>query len=287
MATAGFQPDVVGAVALASGVASIETLDDGVLSKAEASLQALTVGPVTIGEVRSHAEMKLDSFGMATPSTSLEISGMRVGTVPVALTGDGLVVGGPARPVPLNQSLEQLLKPSGITLEVLAAQSFPDRVLAPALKMTLPFAASPSGQGQTVMTVTIGSAVAALKGSAAASDTLGETLPTPGGDQTAATPIDPSPDGFGTGLLPPVSNLTEVPSLPLGEPGFSPETGSGPPATDNTPALSALPVLPAVPAAQTFIQKFAFAPVYLIFVVGALLALTFGIKVRRLGGRTA
>jgi hypothetical protein len=110
----------------------------------------------------------LDSSGAATPSSSLEISGVRVGTVGVSVVPDGVVVGGPMVPVPVNATLASLLKPSGISVEVQPAQQFPDRVVAPALRITMPFAMPVGvpqlGQFSGTMTVTVGAATAALTG---------------------------------------------------------------------------------------------------------------------------
>src|SRR5439155_15478256 len=110
----------------------------------------------------------MDTSGRVTPSTSLEIAGSRVGGVPVELTPQGLVAGSSTHPVPINETLNTMLKQSGITVEVVSAQTFPGRVVAPALKITMPFAMPfqvPNvGQFSGTATVIIGSATAELRG---------------------------------------------------------------------------------------------------------------------------
>ena len=120
---------------LATSSAQIGPAGGTVVARATSRLEGLTAGPLTIGAVTSVATETLDPSGKLTPSTELRVDGLKVGDVSFALSPQGFSGGGSTTPVPLNPSLETALKPSGITVRVVAAQTFPNRVVAPALEV--------------------------------------------------------------------------------------------------------------------------------------------------------
>jgi hypothetical protein len=139
-ATGGFQSSLNGSAALVTSTASVSRTSGGnVVAEGVAEFHSLSIGPLVIGNVKSVATMTLDAFGTVTPSTALEIAGLRIGGVPVSVREDGVVAGPATHELGLNSFTSGLLKDSGVSVEVVSAQSFPDRVLAPTLKITFPY----------------------------------------------------------------------------------------------------------------------------------------------------
>lgn len=188
-AKAGFRTELAGNAALVTSDSSLIASDEQVVAKAVSDIQALTIGPLTIGEVKSLAAMTLNEDGSVTPSSALEIAGLRVGGVPVSLQREALVAGSATQPLAINATLAKLLGQSKISVEVVAAQEFPDRVVAPAVKITLPFSmpvAVPNfGQFSGTATLILGSATASLVGSQ--SPDLEDAASLPGIDDSAGS----------------------------------------------------------------------------------------------------
>ena len=165
--------------------------------------EGLTVGPLTIGAVTSVATQTLDASGKVTPSTQLQIDGVAVNGQSFGLSPDGFGGGGSTVPVPLNPTLESVLKASGISVRFVAPQTYPNRVVAPALEVTMPFDSGeiPGGQYKGSITLTMGFASAAM-------------TPAPGLDTSLTEPIadtfspvlsDPAPgEAADIGAAPPV-----------------------------------------------------------------------------------
>lgn len=297
-ASAGFQPDVVGNVAFSTATASVMGSDQEVVSEATTDLQALTVGPLSIGQIKSKASMTLDSFGLVTSSSSLEIVGMRIGNLPVAFTPDGFVVGGSSQPVPVNDSLAQLLAPSKMSVEVVAAQEFKDRVVAPALRITMPFDFALS-EGATVMTVTIGSATAVLSGASTqegVSPEVGSPAEASAPKEASGPASDASNDGHSAlpsfsdeGAAPPsydTSLASPQPASVTDEALPAASSAAAPPPTSSS-AASAVGSSAAstVGTATGNVQRFDVGVVYLGVVVAGIGTSAIGLFARRLGKR--
>ena len=127
----------------------------------------------------SVATQTLDASGKVTPSTQLQIDGVAVNGQSFGLNPDGFGGGGSTVPVPLNPTLESVLKASGISVRFVAPQTYPNRVVAPALEVTMPFDSTPIpgvGQYKGTMTLTMGFATAAM-------------TPAPGLDTSLTEPI--------------------------------------------------------------------------------------------------
>jgi hypothetical protein len=196
-ATGGFRSELAGNVALTTAESSIGSTAEGLTARATSDTQGVAIGPLTIGEIRSTATQILGRDGGVTPSTSLAISGLKVGTLPVAVTGDGVVVGGAPTPLPLNETMAKLLAPSRITFEVLSAQTFPGKVVAPAVRITIPVPISADNAGGTTLSLVLGGATAALSASAtdepsAPDVNVGDSPASPVSGSAVPTPAQPA-----------------------------------------------------------------------------------------------
>jgi hypothetical protein len=169
-----------------------------VISEATSDVQGLTIGPLTIGEVTSTARLTLGSSGTITRFRELHIDGVRIGGLPVSLTTDGLNIAGVPVPAPIGSTLAALLKRAGLTFELLPAQDFPDRVIAPAVRITVPVSGSALGTGDGTLTMTIGAATAymttAVPGAPAGTDAARPSAAVPplAPSTPAATSLHPS-----------------------------------------------------------------------------------------------
>jgi hypothetical protein len=163
-ARTGLQAGESAHVGLVTSSAQIGPTGSTVVATATSRIEGFAVGPLTIGAITSVATETLDPSGKLTPSTELRVEGMKVGNVSVGLSPQGFSSGDSTTPVPLNPSLETALKASGITVRVVAAQTYPNRVVAPALEVSVPFDSGPipGGQYKGTMTITLGFATAAM-----------------------------------------------------------------------------------------------------------------------------
>jgi hypothetical protein len=299
-ATAGLNTGLTGNAAMLTSNASLTpTTGGGVVAKAVSDLQGLSIGPLTLGEVKSTATETIDSTGTITPSSSLEISGLRIGGVPIGITPQGLSAGGVTVPLPINSTLNSLLKASGIKMELLPAQQFPGKVLAPALQVTVPFAmpfAIPQvGKFSGTVTMIVGSTTAQMSGSAADSGSGS------GGTAGSSGSVGSSGSGdSGSVAAPPASGS---PADTSGAPGAaSPSSGSpgGLSGGGSTPTASS-PLLASPSGSKP--SRLASGPVgrragfgsthpldvsslYFVVVVGVIVAVASGQLIRRLGVRS-
>ncbi|HEX3899683.1 MAG TPA: hypothetical protein VHW74_10970 [Mycobacteriales bacterium] len=224
-ATAGLQIDAAGNAALLTGSSSIDVNDDGsVVATATSDLQGLTIGPVTLGEITSTATETLSNDGTVTPSSSLSITGVRVGTLPVTVSTKGLNVAGTSVPLPVSSVLNTVLAADHIKLSFVTAQSFKDRVVAPALDITGPLPTKEIGTKNGTFDLTVGSATASIEATAPAPPS---SVGTPGvGSVGSGGDLGTSPVGSGdSGVLPPLpgSDTTSGDVIP---PVVAPATGT-------------------------------------------------------------
>ena len=300
-ATSGFQPGLSGNTALADSAASLVSSESGVVAKAVSDVQGLGVGPLTIGEIKATATMTMDASGFITPSSHLEITGMYIGGVPVKLAPEGFVAGGPTYPVPINPTLHELLKASGISVQVVSAQSFPDRVVAPALQITVPFAMPGAIPNQVHGTATliVGSATAQMSGAATPNVNLGssaDVVPSSMG-LDSSTAVVPSGGDPGSSISAPSGGALGS-STPVGASGRDPAS-FGLPAHGGPGTLTGTTVAPSPRASRApagtmglggravsaaVVDNMDVRPMYLIILAGALAALGLGEMIRQ-GGR--
>jgi len=158
-AIGGFQNTPAGNIALLSSHSKItDDPTNGVTAIATTDAQALTIGPLSIGEISSMSELSETPDGTLTPTTNLTISGVSVGGVAVALAPDALNVAGNAEPLPINATLQSVLSSSGITVTVLPKPSTAaGTVASQAIQITVSNINIPN-TGPGTITYTIGSA---------------------------------------------------------------------------------------------------------------------------------
>jgi hypothetical protein len=148
---ATFGVDSAGGGGGAISTASVSYTPNGAGSAAAtADLHGVTAGPLTLGHVLSKVTKTLKPNGTIVPSTTLEISGATISGTPVEMTPDGFTQ--------LNGALKSALAQSGVVVEFVAAQEFPEsgRIIAPGIKISMPIPQSPQipGVGQFSGTAT-------------------------------------------------------------------------------------------------------------------------------------
>ena len=305
-ASAGLQAPGAANAGLATSTAEIAPSGGTVVAKALSRAEGLTVGPLTIGAVTSVATQTLDASGKVTPSTQLQIDGVTVNGQSFGLSPEGFGGGGSTTPVPLNPALESVLKGSGISVRLVAQQTYPNRVVAPALEVTMPFDSGPipGGQYQGTITLTMGSASATMTPAAGlgtsliepiAGDTFSPVLSDPAGeapDIGAAAPVDGSSGAltsadFGGGAT---FSLAGDSAGAGGSIGPSDPAGS-----EGAPQPSTAPAPSEVAAGEAVTGSLATAGgsspvdvrgIYLIGVLAAAIALAGGEALRRFGRLT-
>jgi hypothetical protein len=185
--------------------------------------------------------------------------------------------------VAINATLASLLKGAGVTIQFVAPQQFPGKVVSPAVKLSYPFITPdvPNvGSFRGTATLIIGAATAQMSG-ASATGSLGATAP-------GAAPASSG----GGGSQPELS--TPVGSEPVLSEGTVPSTIHSPagavspvPPSAQTPVPAQAISPAAVPASAVGSPKgFDIESVYLIVVLGALAASAAGALIRRVGVRT-
>jgi hypothetical protein len=240
-ATAGFRPSGIGNAALAAAESTVTHSPDGtVVSAATSSLQGLSFGPLTIGEIVSRATETLDPrTGLVTPASSIEINGMQIGGVPVSINGSSInMFGAENVPIPIDDSLNKILASGGVSITTAGSKQGQGSISAPAITIHGPIPLLDSfkiGTGQPTFAMTIGGATAALLGSsnpqtATVSATNDTTLPSAGNSATPAGGVQVSGSGAALPVTAPI--LGAVPSG---------NTASAPGAAQAQPVVSFLP----------------------------------------------
>lgn len=242
---------------------------------ATADLQGVTAGPLTLGHVLSKVTKTRKPDGTIVPSTTLEISGASISGTPVELTPDGFA--------DLNAALKSILEQSGMQVEFVAAQEFPEsgRVIAPGLKVSMPIPQSPQipGVGQFSGTATY------FIGFATAEITPPGGIPTSGGTTAGTTPTTTDSTGS-AGTLPGASTVdsagTPVAAL-LNQPAPV-ASGSLPGSALSSTTGSAIPVVAFQPVATAEFNGKDIRSVYLLAVAAVVAAIAAGLRIVRPGG---
>mgnify|MGYP001426172799 CR=1 FL=1 len=279
-ATAGLQTGVIGNAALVTSKARVSVQGDGgVVATAVSDVQSLTIGPLTIGEVKSTATETLGPDGTIEPTTAMVIDGVAIGGLAVGISPTGLDLPGPTYPLPLNATLASLLSAAKISVTVLAAQSYPGRVVAPALRITGPVSVKNVGSGPGSYTLTIGGASAAMLTSG-----LAEAPATPVGAR-ADSPVGPS---AATGATAPIT----VPPLPPAGSAAGVQQGATPtppsalsPVQAGSPSQTAVALGPESARPLAVRDDFDITSLYLIVAVMAVVMWAAGQLIRLLGVR--
>jgi hypothetical protein len=238
-ALTGLQISGAGNTALVTSTSDIKVHGDGsVVATAVSDVQGLTLGPVNIGEIKSTATETLTADGTVTPASSITINAVRIGTLPITVSTNGLNIAGNAVPLPIGGVINKLLKASGITVDTITAQKFKGRIVSPALRITGPLPTKGIGTANGTYTVTLGSATAAITASVPSTGTtgpIGGSGTLPGTGSTGGTGTVGSTGGTGslggTGAVPPIA-----PGTGTVQPQTSPPAVA-PPSNPNTGAL--------------------------------------------------
>jgi hypothetical protein len=194
---------------LASSTDITQEAKGEVISRATSDVQGLAIGPLSIGKVVSTARLTLGTDGTVTRSRHLEIDGVQIGGLSVSISSDGLNLAGVPVPAPIGSTLGALLKAVGVTFELLPAQDFPDRVIAPAVRITVPVSGSLVGASKGTLEMTVGAATAYLSAAGAGGPSEGDIVP--------PTPASLSPNSVSTG----------TPAMAGPTPAFQPNANSG------------------------------------------------------------
>lgn len=159
-ATAGLLSDA-GAVANVSSIATVMSNAGRVISAGTTDVEGLTIGALTVSQIRSSAQLAQNPDGSSTPTSDLELTGLRVGNNPIQLAPDALNLANAATiPLPIGAAANELLKAQGITVEVLGVRATKGTVVSPALQIRFP---SPVPDlGTAIVTIVIGNSVASL-----------------------------------------------------------------------------------------------------------------------------
>ena len=176
-ATAGIDTSALGSASLMTSTASVGPTAKGtVVATATSDVQGLTVALLNIGEIKTSATATLDSDGTVTYASSVEISALKVGGIGVSLDGNLLTTPGPTVSLPLNSVLSGLLATTGVTVTLVPAQQYPDRIVAPAVVVSIPVNAQGVGSGPGSVSLTFGATTATVSGTVPSVDEApGET----------------------------------------------------------------------------------------------------------------
>lgn len=268
-ASAGLETGAAGNVALVRSTSSVDFDETGVVATATSEVQGLTVGPLSIGSLRSTATMTMSPTGTREQESSIAIDAVTLAGFPITIGPDGISLVGVDVPLPIEDTLEQLLSSALVQVEFVPEQTFDDRVVAGAIRLTfpveMPAPVPPLGQLSGSVTVTLGAATASVLSGA------------PG-----APPTTPRPTDEASAPAAPTSGPSSGGSSPV-----APRPSSG--GAVATPAAPTTPVLPAASAASTstplVLDLWSIRVVYLVSAAAAAAMFILGQAVRQLGVR--
>jgi len=194
VATSGLRSDS-GAAAAVVATSEARRATDGTLRAAAASeVNGFSAGVLTIGAVRSTADVVAPAAGPPTKRSSLSVSGVKVGDVAVEVTPAGLRLAGSEAPLPPTSPVAQLLTTNGIEVGYLSPVERDLVVVSPAVTVTV--TRSVEGPVSPIrITSILGRAVARIATAAESTDAAGGItgLPEPaapaGGISGPATPL--------------------------------------------------------------------------------------------------
>jgi hypothetical protein len=219
-------------------------------------IQGLEIGPLIFGEIRSVATETRKGDGTIVPSSSMYINGVQIGGFPIGMSDTGFTGAPGSGPKQLNEAFASMLKGSGQSVTVVAAQAFPTAVVAPTIQISGPLQIPGLTTAPGTYTINIGAATASVQGSGTAPANIGTVQG--GTADLGAGALGPAPSIAGT------ENFTPSGLLPQALPAVQPLPGQAPePATRQF-----------VPAAQVTAQPAGFEidGLYRMLLLGALVA---------------
>jgi hypothetical protein len=158
------------------------------VATSKAVVAALAVGPLTLGRVVSTASVTLLADGTLQRTTSLELSGIRIGDQTVGLSSNGFTVPGAGVPFPpgAQDQLRNALAGGGMTVEFLPERRTDDGVVSAGLRIRQE---RDMPNGHDALTWVIGQATASAVG--------GVSRDTGDGTAESAIGAPPAPNGAG------------------------------------------------------------------------------------------
>ncbi len=227
-ASGGLRTGSAGNAALLHSTSSVEVQSSGtVVATGTGGIDGLTIGPLSIGQIRSTARMTMTPSGEVTPFSEIVIRGLGVGGVGIDIATDALTVGDAPVPLPIGETANALLQPFGMTLALRPSATTGDQTTAPAIVITMPVEAQGLSSGPGTFSLTLGGAIASIRGAPA--NQPAPSVP----DAIPPTDVDSSIPSFGSTPLPF--------STPVAPVGTSPVLGVAP------RPIAATPVIPVEP----------------------------------------
>lgn len=192
----GGAPPSESATAGHTTISADSTCADGTLrGAADTTVDMVDVaGVLKVRSIHGHAEVVVDPSGRRTMSATMDAQGATVLGQPVAITDQGLVIGGSAAPLPGNP-LAKALSDASIDVKTLAGTNDPEHgfVSAPTVEITVTRGVQGVGSGPATTTYTLGRVLA--RAGAASSESAVDDAdlviggdPSTGGDVVAAAP---------------------------------------------------------------------------------------------------
>jgi hypothetical protein len=263
---AGLLLDAGGAVLRIDGTSEVRRDDAQAIASAAVTVDGVTVGPITLGRVRSEATVVLDAGGLPEPSTSFVIEGARIAGIPVTISADGISVVGNTVPLPIGDTLASILAVAGVQIDFDAATEADGTATSPGITITREVDTPGVGTGKGTLELTVGYVTASI------------TTPPP------PRPVSPPAVSGGTGTPPagggvaaPTIRPTPTASRVTPLPGASPATNDPAP-VDLTAAADDLLL-------TGLAEPIDFKTIYLVLGVGALATIGLGSVIRQLGVR--
>ena len=219
-------------------------VDDGVSATAQSRAEGISLGPLSLGLVRSQSVTTYRQGGKPVTTTELVVEGGRAGDANFTFGRDGLDVAQQGIPLPADQgltTLNQALAPAGLSLHFQEAKELTGGAVAAAVEVVS--VADVPGAGKGKLSVIFGGATSfvslgaesdspeSVGGSPLESDPQPTTDPTaPNSAPAGAGGLDPpSPSSSGGPLSNPASGYeTENPAPLLSNAGYAHADPVGP-----------------------------------------------------------
>jgi hypothetical protein len=227
-----------GNVVLTVANAGITSTAEGVKAEAISDIQTLTIGPLTLGGIRSVASVISDQTGALTRTSSFSVDAARIGTLPVGLAPGGFTVAGQPVPAADQKTFNDTLAASGISLTQFPAQQTTTGVVGAGLVLTQKFE-SPQF-GATQIAYRIGGVAVSLQAAGAPTGIGGGVSTAPGGQPAATAPLP----GAALGTIDPGSMTPAIAPA-----GTTPSAGVPADAPAEVRTVQMLPANVALPAA--------------------------------------
>jgi hypothetical protein len=181
--------------------ASAARTADGITAEAANRFEGFAAGPLRIASVVSSARVTRQPDAEPERKSTLQVSGVSVDGQAFGFSEQGFVMGESTTPLPSSDPLLTALKAAGITMTYLKAETTPNGIIAPGLRIVMA-QAIPGSQTTGTLSLTLGRAQASV---AASTESVGlpseqATAPVTGPDTAApvAAPAAPPTDPAGT-----------------------------------------------------------------------------------------